>query len=483
MDLCGPIRVQTFNGNKYILVIVDDYSRFTWVKFLRSKDETPKFVIKFLKQIQVGLNKTVRYIRNDNGTEFVNQVPTEYYESVGIFHQKSVLRTLQQNGIFKRRNRTLVEAARTMLIFSKAPMKPDLKFLRIFGALCYPTNDSKDLGKLRPTTDIGIFIGYAPNRKGYRIYNKRTRKIMETIHVQLDELSEPMAPVHISTGPEPILLMPGQISLGLFEPPGVERPVLPAPAVQVPVILTDTPSSTTIDQDVPSTSYSPSSSIAQPPITHQGVAAGPTIEDNPFAQTDNDTFVNLFAQEPSFDESSYGDVISTRKQLATDALWCLYNSVLSKVEPKNFKTAIDEACWFEAMQEEIYKFDRLQVWELVLKPDYVMIIALKWIYKVKLDEYGDVLKNKVRLVAKGYRQEKGIDFEKSFALVARIEAIRIFIANAASKNIIIYQMNVKIAFLNGELKEEVYVNQPEGFIDPDHPTHVYRLKKALYGLK
>nr|GFA22665.1 retrovirus-related Pol polyprotein from transposon TNT 1-94 [Tanacetum cinerariifolium] len=133
------------------------------------------------------------------------------------------------------------------------------------------------------------------------------------------------------------------------------------------------------------------------------------------------------------------------------------------------------------MQDEIHEFDRLQVWELVPQPDCVMIIALKWIYKVKLDEYGDVLK--ARLVAKGYRQEEGIDFEESFTPVARIKAIRIFIANAASRNMHIYQMDIKTAFLNGELKEEVYVSQPEGFVDPDHPTHVYRLKKALYGLK
>ncbi|GJW25894.1 retrovirus-related pol polyprotein from transposon TNT 1-94 [Tanacetum coccineum] len=112
-----------------------------------------------------------------------------------------------------------------------------------------------------------------------------------------------------------------------------------------------------------------------------------------------------------------------------------------------------------------------------------MIIALKWIYKVKLDEYGDVLKNKAQLVVKGYRQKEGIDFEELFALVARIEAIRIFIANAASKYMIIYQMDVKTAFLNDELKEEVYASQPESFVDPDHPTNVYRLKKALYGLK
>ncbi|GKF04549.1 retrovirus-related pol polyprotein from transposon TNT 1-94 [Tanacetum coccineum] len=135
------------------------------------------------------------------------------------------------------------------------------------------------------------------------------------------------------------------------------------------------------------------------------------------------------------------------------------------------------------MQDKIYEFDRLQVWEFVPQPYCVMIIALKWIYKVKLDEYGDVLKNKARLVDKGYRQEEGIDFGESFAPVVRIEAIRIFIANAASKNRTIYQMDVKTAFHNGELKEEVYVSQPEGFVDLDHPTHIYRLKKALYGLK
>ncbi|GJX27468.1 retrovirus-related pol polyprotein from transposon TNT 1-94 [Tanacetum coccineum] len=132
-------RVQSINGKKYILVIVDDYSRFTWVKFLRSKDETPEFVINFLKQIQVGLNKI------------------------------SVSRTPQQNGIVERQNRTLVEAARTMLIFSKAPMFmwAGAVTTALFGALCYPTNDSEYLGKLQAKADIGIFVGYAPSRKGF----------------------------------------------------------------------------------------------------------------------------------------------------------------------------------------------------------------------------------------------------------------------------------------------------------------------------
>ncbi|GJS65404.1 integrase, catalytic region, zinc finger, CCHC-type containing protein [Tanacetum coccineum] len=168
---------------------------------------------------------------------------------------------------------------------------------------------------------------------------------------------------------------------------------------------------------------------------------------------------------------------------SADAMWCYFDAFLTSVEPKNFKQAMTEPSWIDAMQEEIHEFERLQVWELVSCPDKVMLIKLKWIYKVKTDEFGGVLKNKARLVAQGFRQEEGIDFEESFAPVARIEAIRIFVANAANKNMTIFQMDVKTAFLNGELKEEVYVSQPEGFVDQDNPSHVYKLKKALYGLK
>nr|GFB14570.1 retrovirus-related Pol polyprotein from transposon TNT 1-94 [Tanacetum cinerariifolium] len=235
-------------------------------------------------------------------------------------------------------------------------------------------------------------------------------------------------------------------------------------------------------QDAPSPHISPSSSALQSHSLPPGVVAEPHfIEDHNVAPVDN----NPFSKDHPLDNviGNPSRLVSTRKQLATDSLWCLYSSVLSKIEPKNFKSAIIKDCWFQAMQDEIHKFDRLQVCELVPQPDCVVIIALKWIYKVKLDEYGDVLKNKARLVAKGYRQEEGINFKESFAPVARIEAIRIFISNAASRNMAVYQMDVKTTFLNGELKEEVYVSQPEGFVDPDHLTHVYRLKKALYGLK
>nr|GEU53584.1 retrovirus-related Pol polyprotein from transposon TNT 1-94 [Tanacetum cinerariifolium] len=307
-------------------------------------------------------------------------------------------------------------------------------------------------------------------------------------------------PTPTDTSMQPVVVSANQLdsnnNWGSNCPNSPSLPVSLALAVPFLVNSAGTPSSTSIDQDAPSPSHSPSSLALQSLCLHQGIAAESTlIDENPFASVDNDPFINIFAPEPTSEASSSGDAssaestyvtqtlhhlrkwskdhpidnvignlsqpVSTRKQLAIDALWCLYNSVLSKVKPKNFKSVITEDCWFQAMQDEIYEVDRLQVWEFVPQPDYVMIIALKWIYKVKPDEYGDVLKNKARLVANGYRQEEGIDFEESFALVARIEAIRIFITNV----------------------EEVYVSQLEGFVDPDHPTHVYRLKKALYGLK
>ncbi|GJU69461.1 putative ribonuclease H-like domain-containing protein [Tanacetum coccineum] len=585
MDLCGPMRVASVNGKKYILVIVDDYSRFTWVKCLRSKDEAPAFIINFLKMIQVRLKETVRRIRTDNGTEFVNQTLREYYEKVGISHETSVARSPQQNGVVERRNRTLIEAARTMLIYAKAPLflwaeavatacytqnrsmirrrhgktpyellhdkPPDLSYLHVFGALCYPTNDSENLGKLQPKADIGIFIGYAPTKKAFRIYNRRTRRIIETIHVDFDELTA-MASEHSSSGPALHDMTPVTISSGLVPNPPSSTPFVPpsrsdwdllfqpmfdeslnpppslcdytAPEVIAPIpevvahehaVSTGSPSSTTVDQDAPLPSNSPTTQETQTPIIFHDVD-----EDNhdiEVAHMGNDPYFGIPIPEVTSDQSSSSDVIhiivppdhqvsehnskwtkdhplvniigaldrpvSTRLQLHEQALFCYYDAFLTSVEPKNYKDALTQACWIEAMQEELHEFERLEVWELVPPPDKAFVITLKWIYKVKLDELGGILKNKARLVARGYRQEEGIDFEESFAPVARLEAIRIFLAFAAHMNMVVYQMDVKTAFLNGNLREEVYVSQPDGFVDPDKPNYVYNLKKAIYGLK
>nr|GEY30088.1 retrovirus-related Pol polyprotein from transposon TNT 1-94 [Tanacetum cinerariifolium] len=189
MDLCGPMRVVSIKGKRYVLVIIDDYSRYTWVHFLRTKDEMPEVIKNFLKKIYVRLQAPIIIVYTDNGTEFKNQVLNEYFDSVGITHENSVAKTPQQNGVVERKNHTLVEAARTMLIFSHAPFFLWAEAVDT-AALCYLKNDREDIGKLGAKGDIGFFIRYSANFVAYRVYNRRTRKIMETMNVKFDELPQ-----------------------------------------------------------------------------------------------------------------------------------------------------------------------------------------------------------------------------------------------------------------------------------------------------
>ncbi|GKB28696.1 retrovirus-related pol polyprotein from transposon TNT 1-94 [Tanacetum coccineum] len=249
-----------------------------------------------------------------------------------------------------------------------------------------------------------------------------------------------------------------------FTPPLiVVSPVQEAAAPRA-VDLTNSPMSTSIDQDAPSSSTPSTQQQVQSLNISQGfeeLSKTPIFCDDPLNESPNE------------ESTSQGSSSNVRQ----------IHNPFEHLEPKNFKQAMTEPSWINAMQEEIYEFERLQVWELVPCLDKVLLIKNKWIYKVKTDEFGEVLKNKDKLVAQGFKKEEGINFEESFVPVARIEAIHIFIANSTHKNMKIYQMDVKTDFLNGELKEEVYVSQPKGFINQDNPSHVYKLKKAIYGLK
>ncbi|GKC43986.1 retrovirus-related pol polyprotein from transposon TNT 1-94 [Tanacetum coccineum] len=224
MDLCGPMRVESINGKRYVLVVVDDYSRYTWVFFLHSKDEASEVIISFIKKTQVNLQLQVQRVRTDNGTEFKNKTLAKFFDEVGISQQFSAARTPQQNGVVERRNRTLVEAARTMLTFANLPLflwaeaiatacftqnrsiihkrfdktpyelinkrKPNIKFFHVFGCRCYLLNDYDNVGKLKAKGDIGVFVGYSKESAAFRIYNKRTRKIHESMNVNFDEISK-----------------------------------------------------------------------------------------------------------------------------------------------------------------------------------------------------------------------------------------------------------------------------------------------------
>nr|GFB67141.1 hypothetical protein [Tanacetum cinerariifolium] len=340
------------NGKKYILVMVDDYSRFTRVKFLRSNDEAPDFIIKFLRMIQMRLKVPVRRIRTDNGTEFVNQTLRDYYEEVGISHETLVASSPQQNGVVKLR---CFYGQRLWQPLVLRKIDPSFAFdmerhhisfcitnyltyhSHVFGALCYPTNDSENLGKLQPKVDIGIFIGYAPTKKAFRIYNRRTRRIVETIHVDFDELTT-MTSEQSSSGPALNEMTPGTISSGLVQksspstpyvPPSrndwdllfqpmFDKLVNPPPSVDhqaakviapiadvIPLVYADSissPSLTTVDQDAPSPSKSHTTTEIQSSVIPQDVE-----EDNldiEVAHMGNDPLFGVPIPEATFTQSS-----------------------------------------------------------------------------------------------------------------------------------------------------------------------------------
>ncbi|GJS79562.1 retrovirus-related pol polyprotein from transposon TNT 1-94 [Tanacetum coccineum] len=522
MDLCGPMRVASINGKKYILVIVDDYSRYTWVYFLHSKDETPEIIKKFIAQAQLNY-KAKGKIHTDNGTEFKNATLKAHYEKLGIMQQFSTARTPQQNGVVERRNRTLVEAARTMLIFSRLPeflwaeavatacftqnrsiihtrhnktpyellrgRKPNVEYFHVFGSLCYPTNDRDDLGKMKPKADIGVFIGYSETSRGFRIYNRRTKKIMETINVKFDELTA-MASEHDCLEPELQRFINHNSSaeeMNTLSKEDLDNLFGPLFEEYFEKTFSDTPINsaaqpTQIHEDPPSTSSIIANEFNQEDSAHsdgnsQFVSYNPLsceeIESSTTA-LEPSNMQNFHQVQPSTHiwtkdhplDQVIGDPskpVMTRQWLHTDSEVCMYTLNVSTIKLKNIKEVMADYSWIESMQDELNQFERLQVCgnHLFHGPEGKNVIALKWIGE----------------------QEEGIDFEESFALVACLEAVRMFIAYVAHKNITIFQMDVKTAFLNGPLKEEVYVSQPKGFIDPEFPDHVYRLKKALYGLK
>nr|GEZ42773.1 putative ribonuclease H-like domain-containing protein [Tanacetum cinerariifolium] len=514
MDLCGPMRVASINGKRYVLVIVDDYSRYTWTHFLRSKDETPEVLINFLRLVQRGLHAQVRVVRTDKCTEFLNQTLHAYFATEGILHQTSVARTPEQNGVVERRN--LIPRHEKTPYHIINDRKPSVKFFHIFGSVCYIVRDGENLDKMKEKGDECIFVGYSNQSRAYIVFNKRTRVIIESIHVNFDELPQ-MASDQLSSDPAPecqtmalnhdslspafqrqenvtradrTVTTSNELDL-LFSPMfdkllnGSSKFVSKSSAVSVTPYQHQQHTTPLNFHTTPAPTYDEFINIFSTPVQDQGEMSSRHVD-----SLNMHTFYQRYPSEHRWtkdhpQEQVIGNPsqsIRTRRQLESDADMCMFALTMSKTEPKNIKEAMADYAWIESMQEKLHQFDRLDVWELVDRPLCTNIINLKWLWKNKHDEENSVIRNKSRLVAKGYAQKEGVDFEESFAPVARLEAVSLFILYAAHKSFTIYQMDVKTAFLYGPLKEEVYVNQPNGFVDPYHPDKVYQLKKALYGL-
>nr|GEW63901.1 hypothetical protein [Tanacetum cinerariifolium] len=473
--------------------------------FFLSKDETPEVLINFLRLVQRGLHAQVRIVRTDKGMEFLNQTLHAYFAAEGILHQTSVVRTPKQNGGVKRRNRTLVEAARTMLSAAKVPLffwveaiattcftqnrslviprhektpyriindrKPSVKFFYIFGSLCYIVKDGENLDKMKEKVMHVFLWGILLSQE---LIEYLTRVIVETIHVNFDELPQ-MASDHISSGPVP---------------------ECPTTVVSKSSAVTSTDASNQRQQH----NTTPLNNHSTPNPTCQVPTQAPTV-----TSTENINQAEMIAENTQVADDEFIDIFCTPVQnrgetsshhVDSSNMHTFYQHHPSKhrwtkdhpleqvignpsqsVRTRRQLKSDGEMCMFALT------FDRLDVWELVDKPLCKNVINMKWLWKNKHDEEYTVIRNKSCLVAKGYAQKEGVDFEESFASVARLEVVRLFITYATHKSFTVYHMDVKTLFLYSPLKEEVYVNQPDGFVDPYHLDKVYRLKKALYGLK
>nr|GEY55024.1 hypothetical protein [Tanacetum cinerariifolium] len=425
IDLCGPMRVASINGKRYALLIVDDYSRYTWTHFLRSKDKTPEVLIDFLRLVQRGLQAQVRVVRTDKGTEFLDQTLLAYFAAEGIHHQTSVVRTPEQNRVVERRNRTLVEAARTMLSAAKVPLffwaeaiattcftqnrslviprhektpyhiindrKLSIKFFHIFGSLCYIVRDGENLDKMKEKGDACIFVGYSTQSRAYKVYNKRTRVIMESIHVNFDELSH-MVSDHVCSDPAPecqrMALEHDSLSPGPQHQENVTQVDKTVTTLNELDLLFSlmfdellngsskvvSKSSAVSTADAPNQRQqhtTPLNTHTTPVPTCQVLTQVPTVASNDninqaemveeYAQVENDKFINIFYHPLEQVIGNPSQSVRTRRQLESNGEMCMFALTMSRTEPKNIKEAMADSAWIESMQEELHQFDRLKV--------------------------------------------------------------------------------------------------------------------------
>ncbi|KAD7477010.1 hypothetical protein E3N88_00146 [Mikania micrantha] len=508
MDLFGPVRIMSLAKKKYCLVIVDDYSSFVWTFFLHSKDEAAKYIINFVVYAENQYSLPVKCVRSDNGTEFRNHILDEFYLSKGIKRQYSIPRTPEQNGVVERKNRTLIEAARSMIADSGLPLTfwaeavntacyvqnrvlvnqrllktpyevlhhlaPLISFFRAFGCPCYILNTKDQLQRFDSKVDAGYFVGYSSTCKAYRVFNCITKIVEETLHVKFNESPKDPIPQN------PVEMFDLDILQYVPYQSPAESVIVTDDALKaVPSTASTENTQGNHDDDDDESTHLFRFSDNLPMSAKPDAPPAPVVPPNTTADEILESSTSFEIPADLFPGSS-----STSAATGPPANTCTdlipyqelkdhpLSQVMGDISAVNKKPIL-----------ELLLFKKQQVWELVPLPQGKCAIGTKWVFRNKTDENGQIFKNKARLVVHGFSQEEGIDYDETFAPVARLEAIRLFLAYAALHKLKVFQMDVKSAFLYGKIKEEVYVCQPPGFEDNKHPDWVYKLDKALYGLK
>lgn len=469
-DLCGKMQSPSIHGANYFLSFIDDFTRKTWVYLLKTKDEAFEYFTQFKAMAEKQSGYVIKTLRSDRGGEYMSREFQDFCKNNGIHQQYTARYTPQQNGVAERKNRTIMEMARSMFkaknlpneywgaavkyavhILNRCPTKSvenmvpeeawtgrkaDVSHIRVFGCVAYAHVPDKLRNKLDHKSEKAIFIGYSNQSKAYHLYNPVTKKVVTSRDVKFAEEEAWDGSVQRTVN---------VVGTGQDDEEGV--------------------------------------TVYTPPVQNQNQQGAAILGgDNSSEGQASSTSTSETSVAP-LRRQKYKSLTEVYQQEQGEGSTALFSLFSPTGDPVHFEEAVKEEKWIKAMDEEINAIERNETWELTDLPDSKDCIGVKWVYKTKRNVEGNVDKYKARLVVKGYKQKYGIDYEETFAPVARMETVRVVLAIAAQYKLKVHQMDVKSAFLNGVLNEEVYVEQPSGYETKGKESKVYRLKKALYGLK
>ncbi|CAN0896019.1 Retrovirus-related Pol polyprotein from transposon TNT 1-94 [Linum grandiflorum] len=483
-DLWGPSPVTSRNGYRYYALFVDQYTRYTWIFFLRAKSELYSVLRDFVQMIKTQFNTTIKTFRSDPGGEYTSQALYEFYKSQGILYQHSCPGVSEQNGLVERKHRHILDLARAILLQSSVPStfwveavntvvylinrqptrvlknltpyeclfrrRPDYSRLRVFGCTCFVLLPKKDRSKLMSKTVQCVFLGYTDHHKGYLCYDARQRRLYTAYHVVFLENSyyyplpnQPPTSIH-------------EVQFPHFEDNQMvsDLDAIPIQDSTAPII---TPHDDVTSDNLPTSHLNSPSSTATTSAPSLAPAEPPTVAPRRSSRQNQ-------GQPPP----RYTDYVT----YATSAV----------AIPSSYKEACLDPRWNQAMKEENQALIDNGTWTIVPRPDDATVIGSRWVYTIKFKPDGTIDRYKARLVAQGYRQEYGIDYDETFAPVAKMQTVRMLLALAAQKVWPLYQLDVKNAFLHGQLKETVYMECPPGYNQASEGM-VCLLNRSLYGLK
>ena len=472
-DLCGPMEVPSIGGSKYFLLFEDDYSRMCFVYFLKHKSEAIEHFKEFKEMVEKQTGSRIKGLRSDNGGEFCGKEFEGFLKKHGIIHQKTNPHTPEQNGMLERLNRTIVEKARCLLFdadldksfwaeavntavylrnrsiasgLEKTPYeawhdkKPNVSHVRIFGSDAMVHVPKAKRLKLDKKSEKMILVGFSENIKGYRLYNKETKKVI--------------------TSRDVIVIERDRKSISLLQ--GTTEPVSVGDSLQEKPLMNESLNEFEVADDLTfdSSFYDPendSDYTTTEEISDNGLKA-------PIRRSGRE-------KKPKV----YDDYVT---------YMCIGDMDLENV-PETVTEALsrpDAECWKRAMEEEMRSFEENNAWDLIDVPEKGHVVSCKWVFKKKCDSDNKV-SYRARLVAKGYTQKAGIDYEETFAPVIKYASLRLLFALSLKLNLSITHLDVKTAFLNGYLNETILMKQPEGFIEKGNESKVCKLNRAVYGLK